>query len=66
MRGRQPAYAELAKRLDRTESAVRSAVHRLRRRCGELLRLEVAHTVAGPAEVDEELRHLLSVRGGNG
>ena len=57
-------YAELAGRLDRTESAVRSAAHRLRRRYGELLRSEVAHTVSGPAEVDEELRHLLSVLGG--
>jgi RNA polymerase sigma-70 factor (ECF subfamily) len=54
-------YAELARRLDRTETAVRSAVHRLRRRYGGLLRLEVAHTVSSPAEVDDELRHLLSV-----
>jgi RNA polymerase sigma-70 factor (ECF subfamily) len=57
-------YAELAGRLDRTEGALRSAAHRLRRRYGELLRLEVAQTVSGPAEVDEELRHLLSVLGG--
>jgi DNA-directed RNA polymerase specialized sigma24 family protein len=57
-------YVELAKRLDRTESAVRSAAHRLRRRYGELLRLEVAHTVASPAEVDDELRHLLCVLSG--
>jgi len=57
-------YAELAARLDRTAGAIRSAAHRLRRRYGELLRLEVAHTVASPAEVDEELRHLLSVLSG--
>ncbi len=56
-------YAEVARRLDRTEGAMRSAAHRLRRRYGELLRLEVAHTVSGPGEVDEELRHLLSVLG---
>ena len=59
-------YAELARRLDRTESALRSAGHRLRRRYGELLRLEVGHTVSGPAEVDEELRHLLSALSGKG
>jgi RNA polymerase sigma-70 factor (ECF subfamily) len=57
-------YAELAGRVDRTEAAVRAAAHRLRRRYGELLRLEVAHTVSGPTEVDEELRHLLSVMSG--
>jgi hypothetical protein len=33
----------------------------LRLRCRALLRAEIAHTVATPAEVDEELRHLLAV-----
>ena len=40
--------------------AVQVAVHRLRRRYGELLRQEIAQTVSSPAEVDEELRHLFS------
>lgn len=53
-------YAELAPRLGSTETALRTAVHRLRRRYGELLRQQVAQTVSGPAEVDEELRHLLA------
>ena len=39
----------------------RSAVHRLRRRYRALLREEVAHTVAGSGDVDDELRHLLAV-----
>ena len=52
-------YAELAIKLGMTEAAVKMAVHRLRKRYGELLRLEVAQTVVTPAEIDQELRHLL-------
>jgi RNA polymerase sigma-70 factor (ECF subfamily) len=59
-RAAQP-YAELAKSLNTTESAVKSSVHRLRQRYRLLLREEIANTVAGPDEVDEELRHLFSV-----
>jgi hypothetical protein len=36
-------------------------VHRLRRRYRELLYEEIAYTVAGPAEIEEELRHLKKV-----
>ena len=53
-------YAEVAARLQITLPATRTAVHRLRRRYGELLRFEVAQTVASPADVQEELRHLLA------
>jgi RNA polymerase sigma-70 factor (ECF subfamily) len=56
-------YRELAARLDTTEGAVKVAVHRLRRRCGELLREEIARTVAGPDEVEEELRDLFDALG---
>lgn len=52
-------YSELAHRLGSTETALRTTVHRLRRRYGELLRQQVAQTTASPAEVDEELRYLL-------
>jgi RNA polymerase sigma-70 factor (ECF subfamily) len=41
-----------------TETAVKVAVHRLRRRCRDLLRDEVAHTVADPSEVEDELTRL--------
>jgi RNA polymerase sigma factor (sigma-70 family) len=51
-------YAELAARLKMTEGAVKVAIHRLRRRYRELLRAEIAQTVATPEEVDEEIRHL--------
>jgi len=55
------SYPETADKLDLTEGAVRVAVHRLRRRYGELVREEIAHTVSGPGEVDEDLRHLMAV-----
>lgn len=53
-------YAQIAARLGRSEGAVKVAVHRLRKRYGELLRREVAETVADPREVDAELRALIS------
>ena len=55
------SYAAMAAQLDMTEGAVKVAVHRLRQRYGELLRAEVAQTVPSPAEVNEELRYLVSV-----
>jgi RNA polymerase sigma-70 factor (ECF subfamily) len=55
------AYAGIAERLGMTEGAVRVAVHRLRRRYGELLRAEVAQTVETAGEAEDELRHLMNV-----
>jgi RNA polymerase sigma-70 factor (ECF subfamily) len=54
-------YREVASELAMSEGAVKVAVHRLRRRFGELLRAEVAETLADPAETDQEVRHLLLV-----
>jgi RNA polymerase sigma-70 factor (ECF subfamily) len=54
-------YAEVASELGMSEGAVKVAVHRLRGRFGELLRAEVAETLADPEETDEEVRHLLLV-----
>jgi len=54
-------YAEIAGHLNLTEETVKVAVHRLRQRFRELLRAEVAHTVARPEDIDGELRHLISV-----
>lgn len=56
-------YAELAGRLGLSEAAVKVAVHRLRRRYRELLREEIARTVAAPEEVDDEIRHLFAALG---
>jgi len=53
--------AELGARFGLSVSAVKAAVHRLRERYRRRLREEVADTVASPAEVDDELRHLLAV-----
>ncbi len=53
------SYGELARELGMTEGTVRVAVHRLRRRYGELFSAEVAHTVSSPAEIHDEMRYLL-------
>ena len=42
------------------EGAVRTAVHRLRRRYAGTLREEIAATVADPSEIESELRFLLN------
>jgi RNA polymerase sigma-70 factor (ECF subfamily) len=53
-------YREMATALEMSEAAVKVAVHRLRQRYGQLLREEIAQTVADPGEVDGEIRHLLA------
>lgn len=55
------SYAGMGTRLGMSEGAVKVAAHRLRRRYRELLRDEIAQTVAHPQEVDDELRHLISI-----
>ena len=54
-------YERLGAILKMETGALKVALHRLRRRFGELLRKEVAYTVACPEDVEEEIRHLLSV-----
>lgn len=54
------AYTAAAAQLGLEEGAVAVRVHRLRKRYRELVREEVAQTVATPDEVEEELRHLLA------
>lgn len=58
--GEDLPYREVAERLDMSEGAVKVAVHRLRQRFGAVLREEVARTLADPADVDDELRHLFA------
>lgn len=53
--------AAVAPRLQMTDSAARMAVSRLRDRYRELLRAEIAETVASPEEVNEEILHLFAV-----
>jgi len=56
-----PSQANVAAQLGMTENAVRQAFHRFRQRYQLLLREEIAHTVATPGDVEDELRHLIAV-----
>lgn len=56
-----PSRAEIAEQFGMSENAVAQAFHRFRRRYQTLIRQEIAHTVATPADIDEELRHLIAV-----
>jgi DNA-directed RNA polymerase specialized sigma24 family protein len=53
-------YCATAAELKMSEGALKVALHRLRRRFGELLRSEIAHTVSVPDEVEDEIRHLFA------
>jgi RNA polymerase sigma-70 factor (ECF subfamily) len=57
-------YAALASKLAMTEGSVKVSVYRLRQRYRQLLRDEIANTVAKPEEVEEEMRHLFAVLAG--
>jgi RNA polymerase sigma factor (sigma-70 family) len=56
-----PTQADIAAQLGMTANAVRQAFHRFRLRYQLLLREEIAHTVATPGDVEDELRHLIAV-----
>ena len=56
-----PSQADIAGQLGMTDNAVRQAFHRFRQRYQSLLREEIVHTVATPADVEDELRHLIAV-----
>jgi len=55
------SQAEVATELGMTENAVKQAFHRLRQRYRQLLRDEIAQTVAVLGDVEDELRHFISV-----
>src|SRR5262249_1663186 len=55
------SYADIAGSLNLSEGALKVAVHRLRRRYGELVRAEIEQTVASPQEAEEELKYLFAV-----
>jgi RNA polymerase sigma-70 factor (ECF subfamily) len=52
------SHAEAAHKLGMDETAVRVTVHRLRKRYRQLLRVEIAQTLADAVDVDEEMRAL--------
>jgi RNA polymerase sigma-70 factor (ECF subfamily) len=55
------AFADVSARLGVTESALKSVIHRMRRRYADLFRDEVAQTVESPADVEDEIRHMFAV-----
>jgi RNA polymerase sigma factor (sigma-70 family) len=57
----RPSQAQVGQNLGMTENAVAQAFHRFRQRYRELLREEIADTVAAPGDVQDELRHLVTV-----
>jgi len=59
----ETSYAEIAQRLGMTEQAVKSAASFLREQFFQILRREIERTVAGPGEIDEEIRYLIAVLG---
>jgi len=59
--GPDTPYARLANDLQMSEASLKMAIRRLRKRFGKALREEVAGTIGQFEEVDEEVRHLLTV-----
>ena len=55
-----PSHGKAAEELGMTAGAVKVAVHRMRQRYRELLREEIAHTVGGPDQIEEEIRQLFA------
>ncbi len=58
------SYAEAAHRLGISETGVRSVVHRFRKQFRELVRAEIANTVARPEDIDGEISHLFEALAG--
>ena len=54
-------YAAVAAKLGMTANSAAVTVHRLRQRYRELVRTEIANTVASVEEIEDELRHLFAV-----
>jgi DNA-directed RNA polymerase specialized sigma24 family protein len=55
---RLPSYEEIVTELQVSLAGARTLVHRFKKRYSEILREEVARTVSGPEEVDEEIHAL--------
>jgi RNA polymerase sigma-70 factor (ECF subfamily) len=55
-----PPWREVGAELGVSESALKSALHRLRWRLGAVVRATIAETLARPDDLDDELHHLLA------
>ena len=58
-------YVDVGAGLDMSEGAVKVAVHRMRRRYGELLRDEITRTLEPGDDVESEIRHLFAALSGD-
>jgi RNA polymerase sigma-70 factor (ECF subfamily) len=56
-----PTYEEAAARLNLSLAALKSELHRVRRRFKALVRQELATTVSAPHEIDQEMLHLQQI-----
>ncbi len=54
------SYGAAAAKLELSEGTLRVAVHRMRRRFGEILRREIADTVEEEGKIEEEIRYLFA------
>ena len=52
---------EIAEKLDMTEGAIKTAVHRLRQRYRRLLRAAIAETVSNEDDLNDEMQYLVTV-----
>jgi RNA polymerase sigma factor (sigma-70 family) len=57
----RPSQASIGRELNMSENAVKQALHRLRQRYRVVLRDEIADTVAVPTDIEDELRHFISI-----
>jgi RNA polymerase sigma-70 factor (ECF subfamily) len=57
-------YDQAAQQLGIPEGTLKSDVHRVKQRYRELLRAEIANTVADPTDIADGLRHLMQVLDG--
>ena len=55
------SQSDIAREFAMNENAVKQAFHRFRQRYREILREEIARTVAAPGDVEDELRYLIAV-----
>ena len=58
------SQAHTAAALGLSEGAVKVAIHRLRQRFRQIVRAEIAQTLHDPADLDDEMRHLVSALAG--
>ncbi|MCB9921544.1 MAG: sigma-70 family RNA polymerase sigma factor [Planctomycetaceae bacterium] len=58
--GAATPYREIGDNLGMSETAVKVAAHRMRKRCGQILRQEISHTVDDSTAIDAELQQLFT------